>query len=50
MSSTAPVETAISARPAKAWYRQLWAQVLIGMGVGILLGYVDPVLGERRRP
>src|ERR1700722_17319911 len=50
MSSTAPVGTAISARPAKAWYRQLWAQVLIGMGVGILLGYVDPVLGERMAP
>lgn len=50
MSSTASVETAASARPSKAWYRQLWAQVLIGMAVGILLGYFDPALGERMAP
>jgi aerobic C4-dicarboxylate transport protein len=50
MSSTAPVETATSVRPAKVWYRQLWAQVLTGMGVGILLGYFDPALGERMAP
>jgi aerobic C4-dicarboxylate transport protein len=38
------------ARPRKPWYRQLWAQVLIAMVIGILLGYFDPPLGERMAP
>jgi aerobic C4-dicarboxylate transport protein len=50
MTATASVGTSTSAQPAKRWYRQLWAQVLIGMGAGILLGYFDPVLGERMAP
>jgi aerobic C4-dicarboxylate transport protein len=41
---------ASAARPSKPWYRQLWAQVLIAMVVGILLGYFDPPLGERMAP
>jgi aerobic C4-dicarboxylate transport protein len=49
MTSSAALGTAAS-RPAKRWYRQLWAQVLIGMIVGILLGYFDPALGERMAP
>jgi aerobic C4-dicarboxylate transport protein len=49
MTSLAASSTA-SARAAKPWYRQLWAQVIIGMLVGILLGYFDPPLGERMAP
>jgi aerobic C4-dicarboxylate transport protein len=36
--------------PPKAWYRQLWAQVLVAMLAGIVLGYWDPPLGERMAP
>jgi aerobic C4-dicarboxylate transport protein len=50
MTSAASAEKAARARPAKPWYRQLWAQVLIGMAAGILLGYFDPALGERMAP
>jgi aerobic C4-dicarboxylate transport protein len=50
MISVAATETTSPARPAKPWYRQLWAQVLLGMAAGILLGYVDPALGERMAP
>src|SRR5580704_18637607 len=49
MTSLTASSTA-SAGAAKPWYRQLWAQVIVGMGVGILLGYFDPVLGERMAP
>jgi aerobic C4-dicarboxylate transport protein len=38
------------APPRKAWYGQLWTQVLIGMGVGILLGWWYPSLGEAMQP
>jgi len=34
----------------KAWYRQLWVQVLIGMGVGVLLGHLAPQTGESMKP
>jgi aerobic C4-dicarboxylate transport protein len=45
-----PATSAAAGRPAKAWYLQLWAQVLIAMLIGILLGYFDPPLGERMAP
>ena len=35
---------------AKAWYRQLWAQVLAGMVLGILLGAFRPGLGAQMQP
>jgi aerobic C4-dicarboxylate transport protein len=35
---------------SKAWYRQLWAQVLIGMILGILLGAFRPGLGAQMQP
>jgi aerobic C4-dicarboxylate transport protein len=44
MASTA------AGKPVKAWYRQLWAQVLLAMAIGVLLGYFDPPLGERMGP
>jgi aerobic C4-dicarboxylate transport protein len=35
---------------AKPWYRQLWIQVLIAMGIGILLGWLDPARGAAMQP
>jgi aerobic C4-dicarboxylate transport protein len=40
----------IGKAPRKAWYAQLWTQVLIGMGVGILIGWWDPDLGAAMQP
>jgi aerobic C4-dicarboxylate transport protein len=34
----------------KAWYRQLWVQVLLAMAVGILLGIFRPETGARMQP
>src|SRR5579864_5209252 len=35
---------------SQIWYRQLWVQVLIAMGAGILLGKLQPELGARMQP
>lgn len=34
----------------KPFYRKLWVQVLIGMGVGVVLGYVAPEQGAAMKP
>ncbi|MEW5981466.1 MAG: C4-dicarboxylate transporter DctA [Acidobacteriota bacterium] len=34
----------------KPLYRQLWVQVLIGMGVGVVLGHVAPEAGAAMKP
>lgn len=34
----------------KAWYKQLWVQVLVAMAIGILLGILRPSLGARMQP
>jgi aerobic C4-dicarboxylate transport protein len=34
----------------KPLYRQLWVQVLIGMGVGIVLGHFSPEIGAAMKP
>lgn len=34
----------------KAWYKQLWSHVLIGMVVGIILGWINPDLGAAMQP
>ncbi len=48
---TSSTATPVAAtQPGGAWYTQLWAQVLFAMLAGILLGYVDPGLGERMAP
>jgi aerobic C4-dicarboxylate transport protein len=47
-ATTAPPIAA--AKGAKPWYRQLWIQVMIGMGVGILLGWLDPDRGAAMQP
>ena len=38
------------ATSAKHWYAQLWVQVLVGMGAGILLGWLKPDLGAAMGP
>jgi aerobic C4-dicarboxylate transport protein len=39
------------ARPKqKAWYRQLWAQVLIAMVIGVALGHFVPHAGQAMQP
>jgi aerobic C4-dicarboxylate transport protein len=35
---------------AKAWYKQLWAQVMAGMILGILLGAFRPGMGAKMQP
>ena len=43
-------DLAVAPRAAKPWYAQLWIQVLIGMGLGILLGWVSPERGAEMQP
>jgi aerobic C4-dicarboxylate transport protein len=40
----------VSSRLVKAWYKQLWVQVLAGMVLGILLGAFRPGLGAQMQP
>src|SRR5579871_4208444 len=35
---------------AKAWWKELWVQVLIAMAIGILLGIVNPEAGAKMQP
>ena len=37
-------------RRLKPWYASLWVYVLLGMGVGVLLGRLDPRLGVKMQP
>src|SRR3954468_8103463 len=48
MASAASTATPVSG--AKPWYRQLWIQVLIAMGLGILLGWIAPDRGAAMQP
>src|SRR5438445_13183447 len=34
----------------RAWYRQLWVQVLIAMAVGVAVGHFYPAAGQRMQP
>ena len=34
----------------KAWYKTLWVQVLLAMGVGVALGHFNPHLGTALQP
>jgi len=43
------METRAGAR-RKPFYTNLWGQVLIGVAIAIVLGYVSPSTGERMRP
>ena len=46
---TTPASAAATAR-RKPFYRTLWGQVLLGVGIAIVLGYVSPSTGEAMRP
>src|SRR3974390_618686 len=37
-------------RPHQPWYRILYVQVLIAIGLGVLIGYFDPDLGKALKP
>src|SRR5947209_4638982 len=39
-----------SGAPRLPWYRQLWTQVLVAMGIGVVLGWLDPELGAAMQP
>jgi aerobic C4-dicarboxylate transport protein len=49
VSDTALLAGARPARRDRPWYTQLWAQVLIAMVAGVLLGHLAPDLGAKRR-
>ena len=34
----------------RAWYRQLWVQVLVAMAVGVVVGHFYPEAGQRMQP
>jgi aerobic C4-dicarboxylate transport protein len=44
---SAPVATAYR---SKAWFRRLWIQVLLGMMIGIALGWLHPAAGTALQP
>ncbi len=46
---TSPVKTA-PASSKTPFYRVLWVQVLVAMGLAIVLGYVDPARAEAMKP
>jgi aerobic C4-dicarboxylate transport protein len=50
VSDTALPVHARPARRARPWYTQLWAQVLIAMISGIVLGHFAPDLGAKMQP
>src|SRR2546429_102585 len=41
---------AIEKRRTRAWWKELWVQVLIAMAIGIALGIVHPDLAARMQP
>src|SRR5690349_2702593 len=43
----APVRSTAARKP---FYRTLWGQVLVGVGVAIVLGYVAPTTAQAMRP
>jgi aerobic C4-dicarboxylate transport protein len=50
MTAVTNPSATLRARAAKPWYAQLWIQVLIGMGLGILLGWLWPDHGAAMQP
>jgi aerobic C4-dicarboxylate transport protein len=47
---TAPPAIAVSGAGRKPFYRTLWGQVLVGVAVAIVLGYVRPATGIAMKP
>ena len=50
MTTNSAVQPAAQTKKARPFYAQLWVQVLIAMGIGILLGHFDPALGAQMQP
>src|ERR1700674_2603866 len=50
MSASATAAPVAKSRASGPWYSQLWAQVLLAMLIGIVLGYFYPDLGTRMQP
>ncbi|HSI48715.1 MAG TPA: dicarboxylate/amino acid:cation symporter [Ideonella sp.] len=44
------MSTAAAAAPRAPWYRSLYVQVLIAIGIGVLLGHFQPQWGEQMKP
>ena len=49
-TATAHAPAATTAVRRKPFYRSLWGQVLLGVAIAIVLGYVSPSTGEAMRP
>jgi aerobic C4-dicarboxylate transport protein len=47
ITQTAPAAAAAARKP---FYRTLWGQVLLGVAIAIVLGYVDPATAQAMRP
>jgi aerobic C4-dicarboxylate transport protein len=41
---------AIDKQSTRAWWKELWVQVLIAMAIGIALGVIDPELASKMQP
>ena len=50
VTTNSAVQPAAQTKKARPFYAQLWVQVLIAMGIGILLGHFDPALGAQMQP
>ena len=50
VTTNSAVAPAAQTKKARPFYAQLWVQVLIAMGVGILLGHFNPDLGAKMQP
>src|SRR5580698_11357720 len=54
MPDSATIPPAATGQPvparARAWYAQLWIQVLIAMGLGVALGWFAPDTGAAMQP
>ena len=44
------IPSAVPAAPRLPWYRQLYAQVLIAIALGALLGHFEPAFAEQLKP
>src|SRR5689334_8440524 len=47
ITQTAPAAATAARKP---FYKSLWGQVLLGVAIAIVLGYVSPATGEAMRP
>jgi len=50
MEATVATHPPVAAARRKSFYRTLWGQVLIGVALAIVVGYVSPTTGEAMQP